>query len=123
MFLPGAWKENDRLRRDASANLVDAAVACGVTKFIQESFAPTYPACGDRWIDASLKYRDVLSHRGVYNPKARFPTAPLPDTHFPASTIPVFSSRPSPRVRARNWAGRVTPPNGGAVVGTLWRRG
>src|SRR5215217_2235934 len=26
IFMPWAWKENDRLRRDASANLVDAAV-------------------------------------------------------------------------------------------------
>jgi 2-alkyl-3-oxoalkanoate reductase len=27
MLLPGAWRENDRLRRSASANLVDAALA------------------------------------------------------------------------------------------------
>jgi nucleoside-diphosphate-sugar epimerase len=65
MFLPGAWKENDRLRRDASANLVDAALACGVTKFIQESFAPTYPDCGDRWIEETTPIRPVRYNRTV----------------------------------------------------------
>ena len=67
MFLPGAWKENDRLRRVASANLVDAAIACGVTKFIQESFAPTYPDCGERWIDESTPLRPVRYNRTVLN--------------------------------------------------------
>jgi nucleoside-diphosphate-sugar epimerase len=40
MLLPWAWRENDRLRRDGSANLVDVALAVGVSRFIQESFAP-----------------------------------------------------------------------------------
>lgn len=65
MFLPGAWKENDHLRRDASANPVDAAIACGVTKFIQESFAPTYPDCGDNWIDEGTPVRPVRYNRTV----------------------------------------------------------
>lgn len=65
MFLPGAWKENDRLRRNASAILTDAAIACGVTKFIQESFAPVYPDCGDRWIDESTPVRPVRYNRTV----------------------------------------------------------
>src|SRR6266511_5415024 len=51
MFLPGAWAENDRIRRIASANLVDAAIAGGATRFIQESFAPAYPHRGEAWID------------------------------------------------------------------------
>ena len=65
LFLPGAWKENDRLRRDASANLVDAAIACGVTKFIQESFAPVYPDGGDGWIDEGTPLRPVRYNRTV----------------------------------------------------------
>ena len=36
MFLPGAWPENDRIRRDGSANLVHAAIAEGVQRSIQE---------------------------------------------------------------------------------------
>lgn len=50
VFLPGAWNENDRLRREASANLVDASLATGASRFIQESFAPIYAAGGDRWL-------------------------------------------------------------------------
>src|SRR5262245_1462823 len=37
MLLPWAWRENDRIRRDGSAALVDAALAAGVGRFIQES--------------------------------------------------------------------------------------
>lgn len=50
MFLPWSWKENDRLRRDGSRLLAEAAQESGVTRFIQESFAPAYPDRGDRWI-------------------------------------------------------------------------
>lgn len=50
MLLPWAWHENDRIRSIGSANLVDAALTAGVTRFIQESFAPGYPDSGDAWI-------------------------------------------------------------------------
>ena len=35
MFLPWNWRENDRLRRDASALLVDACLAAGVRHFVR----------------------------------------------------------------------------------------
>lgn len=54
MMLPWAWRENDRIRRDASAILVDAAMAGGVSRFVQESFAPMYPDMGDEWIDEDV---------------------------------------------------------------------
>jgi 2-alkyl-3-oxoalkanoate reductase len=50
-FLNGAWKENDRIRKFGSANLVDAALAAGVKIFVQESFAPMYRDHGDEWIN------------------------------------------------------------------------
>jgi nucleoside-diphosphate-sugar epimerase len=50
-FLPRAWRETDRLRTDAAAILSAAAQYGGVQRFIQESFAPIYPGCGDSWID------------------------------------------------------------------------
>ena len=50
MLLPSAWRENDRLRRDGSAALVDAAIGGAAERFIQESFAPTYADHGDAWI-------------------------------------------------------------------------
>jgi nucleoside-diphosphate-sugar epimerase len=50
MLLPGAWRENDRLRRVAASLLAVAASVAGVRRLIQESFAPAYPDCGERWI-------------------------------------------------------------------------
>ena len=34
IFLPGAWRENDRVRRIGAANLADAAIAAGAERFI-----------------------------------------------------------------------------------------
>jgi 2-alkyl-3-oxoalkanoate reductase len=70
MFLPSAWRENDRLRRVASATLVDAALAAGVTRFVQESFAPVYPDCGDRWIDETERIEPVRYNRTVADAEA-----------------------------------------------------
>ncbi len=48
-----AWQANDRLRREGTRNLVEAALAGGsVHTFIYPSFAFVYPDSGDRWIDA-----------------------------------------------------------------------
>jgi 2-alkyl-3-oxoalkanoate reductase len=62
MMLPWAWRENDRIRREASAILVDAALAAGVSRFVQESFAPMYPDCGGEWVDEG-----VPPHPARYN--------------------------------------------------------
>jgi nucleoside-diphosphate-sugar epimerase len=51
---PSAWAENDRIRTEGSRNLVDAALAGGATRYIQESITFTYPDQGDEWIDESL---------------------------------------------------------------------
>jgi nucleoside-diphosphate-sugar epimerase len=48
---PGAWAENDRIRTEASRNLVDAAVATGASRYIQESIAFQCADGGDRWLD------------------------------------------------------------------------
>ena len=65
MMLPGAWRENDRVRRTGSSNLVDAALAEGVDRFVQESFAPVYPDCGDRWIEEDMPIRPGPYNRTV----------------------------------------------------------
>jgi len=70
MFLPGAWAENDRVRRQGSANLVDAALACGVHRFVQESFAPVYPDCGSDWIDETVLIAPVDYNRSVADAEA-----------------------------------------------------
>lgn len=50
-ILAGAWEENDRLRREASANLVDAALAAGAAVYVQESIGFLYADHGDGWIE------------------------------------------------------------------------
>jgi nucleoside-diphosphate-sugar epimerase len=43
---PDAWRENDRLRADASRILVDAAIAAGVAVYVQPTVAFVYPTDG-----------------------------------------------------------------------------
>ncbi len=49
-FLPGAWAENHRIRREVSANLAAAVLAGGAGRLVQESFAPMYADAGAAWI-------------------------------------------------------------------------
>jgi len=46
-----AWLENDELRRVVSRNLVDAALATGVQRYIQESVVALYADGAGAWID------------------------------------------------------------------------
>lgn len=48
---PQAWATNDRLRTEASRHLVDAALAAGAERFVQESICFPYLDQGDAWID------------------------------------------------------------------------
>ena len=43
---PDAWRENDRLRTDASRILVDAAIAAGAAVYIQPTVTFVYPPDG-----------------------------------------------------------------------------
>jgi nucleoside-diphosphate-sugar epimerase len=60
-----AWRENDRVRRIGSANLVEASLLEGVVRFVQESFAPVYPDCGDRWIEETMPLEPVSYNESV----------------------------------------------------------
>jgi nucleoside-diphosphate-sugar epimerase len=51
MATPGAWDENDRLRREASAVIARAAQAAGARRLVQESLAFVYADGGDAWLD------------------------------------------------------------------------
>jgi nucleoside-diphosphate-sugar epimerase len=70
MFLPGAWRMNDRIRSQASANLAAAAIAGGARRYIQESFAPIYPDCGERWIDEQAPVQPAKYNRSVLDAEA-----------------------------------------------------
>ncbi len=65
MALPGAWAENDRIRTEASRNLVDAALAGGVRRYVQESIAFLYRDGGDQWIDESSPIDPVANLRSA----------------------------------------------------------
>jgi nucleoside-diphosphate-sugar epimerase len=65
LMLPGAWRENDRIRREGSGNLGQAARSAGAERFIQESFAPIYVDGGDRWLDESSPRNPVRYNRTV----------------------------------------------------------
>ena len=117
-----AWAENDRIRSIGSRNLVEAALAQGVGRFIQESFAPAYPDCGDRWIEEDvplkpIRYNEsivdaeksakrftsagatgvVLRFAGFYGPDSRFLIEAIPQVRagkefLPGSPDAYFSS-------------------------------
>ncbi|SRR6266542_287077 len=70
MLFPGAWAENDRLRRIGSANLVDAALTENVRRFVQESFAPAYPDRGDQWIDEDTPIQPAGYNRTIADAEA-----------------------------------------------------
>jgi nucleoside-diphosphate-sugar epimerase len=52
--LPGAWSENDRIRSEASRNLVDAALAAGAKRYVQEAISFLYEDRGADWIDEDV---------------------------------------------------------------------
>jgi len=49
-----AWQLNDRLRIEGTANLIAAAEAIGIRRFIFESISLAYPDGGQEWIDESV---------------------------------------------------------------------
>ena len=53
-LLPGAWSDNARIRTEGSRNLVDAALAAGATRYVQESIAFIYRHGADAWIDEDV---------------------------------------------------------------------
>ena len=48
---PWAWRDNQRIRTEGSAAVVDAALAAEVPHLVQESVCMLYPDGGDGWID------------------------------------------------------------------------
>jgi nucleoside-diphosphate-sugar epimerase len=65
MMIPSAWRQNDRIRREGSANLVNAALGTSVRRLIQESYAPIYESRGSDWIDESAPLDPASYNRTV----------------------------------------------------------
>jgi nucleoside-diphosphate-sugar epimerase len=47
---PPEWAINDRIRRQGTANLVAACLACGVRRFVQQSIAMIVPSVAGAWV-------------------------------------------------------------------------
>lgn len=65
MLLPGAWRAMDRVRTEGAAIVADAVIANKVGRLVQESFAPTYPDAGDRWITERTAIAPAHYNRSV----------------------------------------------------------
>lgn len=63
--LPWAWRENSRVRSVVSTNIADAAIANGVRRYVQESFAPIYADGGAEWLDERSPVRPAKYNRAV----------------------------------------------------------
>lgn len=65
-----AWETNERLRREASNLLVDAALATGATRYVQESICFPYVDQGDAWIDEDSPLEHVAVFAGAADAEA-----------------------------------------------------
>jgi nucleoside-diphosphate-sugar epimerase len=65
MLKAEAWELHNRLRTDATRNLVDAARAAGVPRFVKESITMVYADGGPEWLD---ERSPVMADPGLMNP-------------------------------------------------------
>jgi nucleoside-diphosphate-sugar epimerase len=70
-----AWRDAQRVRTEGSAAVVDAAVAAGVERAVQESVSMVYPDRGDEWITEDVpadRYPNALGNLAAEASAARF---------------------------------------------------
>lgn len=48
------WQDNERIRREGSETVVNASLAAGVGRVVQESITFMYPDRGEEWIDETV---------------------------------------------------------------------
>jgi nucleoside-diphosphate-sugar epimerase len=59
-----AWRPTERVRIGGSATVVEAALAAGVPRLVQESVSMVYPDRGDAWIDEDVAPDPYPNARG-----------------------------------------------------------
>lgn len=69
--MPGAWKENERIRTEVSTHLVDAALAAGAHRFVQEALAFIYVDPGDEWVHEDSPVDGGSFNQGVHTAEAQ----------------------------------------------------
>ena len=133
--LPGAWNDNERIRREVSVNLVDAALAGGATRVIQESLAFFYRDGGAEWITEndpldlpayarSAKVAEAAVARFTAAGRAgvvlRFGLFYGPDSHTTASTVALVRNGIAPFLGADGYVPSIaTDDVATAVVAAL----
>lgn len=65
---PGAWDANTRLRTDGTRRLLDATLAAGVPRYIQQSIVMAYADGGDDWLDENTPFDPSPAHAGTVAP-------------------------------------------------------
>ena len=70
-----AWRPTERVRIEGSAAVVDAALAAGVPRLLQESVSMVYPDRGDEWINEDIEpdpYPNARGNLGAESSARRF---------------------------------------------------
>lgn len=65
---PAAWQTNNRLRTEGTRRLLDAALAAGVSRYIQQSIVMAYADGDDRWLDESAPFDTTPARASVALP-------------------------------------------------------
>jgi nucleoside-diphosphate-sugar epimerase len=65
---PNAWVANTRLRTEGTRQLLDAALAVGAQKYIQQSISMAYSDGGDNWLDENTALDDSPERAAITAP-------------------------------------------------------
>jgi nucleoside-diphosphate-sugar epimerase len=65
---PGAWEPTGRLRTVGTRRLLDAALACGVERYLQQSIVMAYRDGGSAWLDESTPLDESPGRADVCRP-------------------------------------------------------
>lgn len=66
--VPGAWADNSRLRTLGTRRLLDAALACGVSRYVQQSIVMAYRDGRDAWLDERAPLDESLARAAICGP-------------------------------------------------------
>ena len=127
-----AWADNNRIRSEGSKNLVDAALATGASRYVQESITFTYVDRGDEWIDEDTAldvpdlFRSVLdaeanarrfADTGATGVVLRFGVFYGPDSRHSIEAVRLARRRVAATVgRAHGYLSSINTDDGAAAV-------
>lgn len=69
MALPWAWRDNDRLRREAAPLMADAAARAGA-RYVRESIGMLYADAGEQWVTEDFPVAPVTNTRTALDAEA-----------------------------------------------------